>query len=164
MVSPIHKRPEFVFGSAFVDMKKHGEPILEGAKEKLPLLAKHMSLQIGITINYGAWGFGNRPTYFYASDLSALVKQLQQVNFDKIPITSFILPHDECQWIIFQPRGDSYTAIQFGQKMFDEVPPPKLMDMVEKDKRLKALGAYVCAMKTATYKGIICEPIKPEGT
>lgn len=151
-----------VFGSTFVDMKKHGEPILESAKEKLPLLAKHMSLQIGIAISYGAWGYGSKPTYFYASDLKGLVRQLQQVNFDKIPLNSMILPNEDCQWIIFNPKGDTFTATQFGQKMFDEIPPEKLMDMVEKDKRLKALGAYVCAMKTATYKGVTCEPIHVE--
>ena len=148
-----------VLGAAFIELRKHSEPILESARERLPLLARHMTLTVGISINYGSWGFGTKPNYFYASDLKALVRQLQQVNFDKIPLRSFILPNDECQWIIFHPKGDSFTATQFGQKMYDEIPPDSLMKMVEKDEKLKALGAYVCAMKTATYKGITCEPL-----
>lgn len=149
-----------LFGGTFQELKKHGDPIIEKAREQLPLLAKHMNLQIGISIDFGSWGFGHKPTYFYASDLKGLVKQLQEVNFDKIPLRSFILPCEECQWLIFQPRGDSYTAIQFGQKMFDEIPPEKLLEMVNNEERLRKLGAYVCAMKTATYKGITCEPIQ----
>lgn len=149
-----------VLGASFVELRRHSEPILDSARERLPLLARHMSLTVGISINYGSWGFGNKPTYFYASDLKSLVRQLQSVNFDKIPLRSFILPNTDCQWIIFHPKGDSFTATQFGQKMYDEIPPPTLMDMVDKDTRLKTLGAYVCAMKTATYKGITCEPIK----
>lgn len=151
-----------VLGATFLELRKHSEPILASAKETLPLLARHMSLQISITINYGSWGFGYKPDYFYAPNLADLVKQLQQVNFDKIPLRSFILPNEDCQWLIFHPKGDSFTATQFGQKMYDEIKPNVLMDMVEKDNRLKSLGAYVCAMKTATYKGITCEPIKRE--
>lgn len=151
-----------VLGATYQELRTHTEPILEQARERLPLLARHMSLSVGITINYGSWGFGTKPNYFYASELAQLVRQLQQVNFDKIPLRSFILPNDECQWIIFHPKTDSFTATQFGQKMYDEITPQNLMEMVEKDPRLKALGAYVCAMKTATYKGITCEPIKPE--
>src|SRR5512136_1376082 len=78
-----------VLGAAFVELRRHSEPILDSAKERLPLLASHMSLSVGITINYGSWGFGYKPNYFYASDLKSLVRQLQQVNFDKIPLRSF---------------------------------------------------------------------------
>lgn len=151
-----------VLGAAFIELRKHSEPILDSARDRLPLLAKHMTLSVGITINYGSWGFGNKPTYFYASDLKGLVRQLQQVNFDKIPLRSFILPNNECEWIVFHPKADSYTATQFGQKMYDDIKPDTLMDMVDKDLRLQSLGAYVCAMKTATYKGVTCEPIKRE--
>lgn len=149
-----------VFGASYQDVKEIADPILERAKQIYPLLSKHLKLAMKIDVSFGSWGFGTKPTYFYAADLKGLLTQLQHVNFDHIPLRTFILPNDECQWLVFQPRGDSFTAIQFGQKMYEEIPVQKLMDMVDKDTKLQSLGGYVCAMKTATYKGITCEPIK----
>ena len=152
-----------IFGGDYAELKELAEPVLERARVMFPLLSKHISLGVDLNVNFGSWGYGTKPSYFYAADLAHLVRQLQQVNFDHIPLRSFILPNDECQWIVFNPRGDSYTATQFGQKMYDEIPQDNLMGMIESDTRLANLGSYVCAMKTATYKGITCEPIKTRG-